>query len=274
MRPKTIFKGEGLPPSIIHAKRLGTGKKIEKESQPIPRDLAISIGNDIISAIRVTDHEVRVSFAGSIRREVEQVHDIDILVSPFSEKVRDLITMWTNTDLLWGGNEKVSILMPTGDLIGSKIQVDVRFIQPESWGPALQYFTGSREHNISLRSIAKRRNQVLNEHGLFDLLGKRLDDGTEGGVYKALLLRWLPPKYRNGYIERTPRPTWCIDHQIKDWCKRSRLLARKSVKRKDAGNPGAPGPANREVPPKGGISLKSPDVIMQYGQDKTQDDSA
>ncbi len=240
------------------------------------------IGNDLIAVIRAkADDELRVSFAGSIRREVEQVHDIDILVSPFNEKVREAMEHYG--ELLWSGNEKVSFLINyslrewkdmndgTGEHledVQAKIQADIRFIKPESWGPALQYFTGSREHNISLRSIAKRRNQVLNEHGLFDLLGKRLDDGTEGGVYKALLLRWLPPKYRNGYIERTPRPTWCIEHQIKAWCKRSRLLARKSDERKDAGNPGAPGPANREVPLKGGVSLKSPNVIAPLSSDK------
>ena len=271
MRPKTIFKGEGLPPSFIHAKRSGTGKKLEKESSPVSRDLAIAIGNDIISQIRVIDAGVRVSFAGSIRREIDQVHDIDILVSPHSEKVQTMLSTWQGTDLLWAGPDKVSFLISIGDIIvgpSTKIQVDVRFIKPESWGPALQYFTGSREHNISLRSIAKRRNQILNEHGLFDLLGKRLDDETEGGVYKALGLRWLPPKYRNDYIKRTPKPSWCIEHQTFDWCKRSRLLARKSDERKDAGNPGAPELAAPEVPLKGGVSLKSPNVIAPLSSDK------
>ncbi len=301
-RPKTIFKGEGFAPMFIKKQNKKTGK-IEKDSEPIYREQALAIGNEIIASIRNADRNVRVSFAGSIRRESALIHDIDILVSPFSKSIQDLISMWENSDILWSGTDKISTIIETGILTHSKIQIDIRFVPPQSWGPALQYFTGSREHNISLRSIAKHRNLTLNENGLFDLLGKRLDDGTEGGIYKALGLRWLPPKYRNEYIHRQPKPSWCIDHQIKDFCKRERhllkkgasktsdLFIRKDANRTEAGTPGAPRPSNAVEPlcesgssengesarsgflaPTGGTSLKNPNVLTDIAQDKPQDD--
>ena len=179
-------------------KQLGTKLPRPKE-QSIPREIAEHIALDIISWVRHADATVRASIAGSIRRQQENAHDIDILVSPASDSVREKIA--TLGEVLWNGPDKISIIAEVGDLLGTKIQVDIRFVRTESWGPALQYFTGSKEHNISLRRIAKSNGLSLNENGLWDSQGHRVDDGTEGSIYKSMGLRWLPPKYRNGYIK-------------------------------------------------------------------------
>lgn len=200
MRPHVVFHTE--PTYRERKKSARTDHKIEKpkESPSIPRTVALTVGATIIFKIREADSSVRVSFAGSIRREVEEIHDIDILVCPPSKLVLNRISQLG--EVLWSGAEKISILYADSGLPSMRIQVDVRFIEPESWGPALQYFTGSREHNISLRTLAKLKGLSLNEHGLFDSTGMRIDDGSEGSVYKSLGLRWLPPRYRNGYIGR------------------------------------------------------------------------
>jgi len=179
-------------------------KKIEKEtgtkllrpkSITITNEQATEIAKDFMLEIYESDRTVRKSIAGSLRRNANTVHDIDILISPHSETVRSHLSMLGH--ILWNGPDKLSILYST-----TQIQVDFRFIEPDHWGPALQYFTGSREHNISLRSIAKSRGWHLSEKGLFDGVGKRLDDNTESSIYQNLDLRWLPPPYRNHAIGR------------------------------------------------------------------------
>lgn len=213
-RPKTIFIGEPQRTVIERSKtKIIHGKVIQDKIGPtVPHALAESIALSVIRVIRNTDENVRVSIAGSIRRHVDTIHDIDILVSPASHLVRDCIGILGQ--VLWSGPEKVSInltIQPGDvyDLIVVKetitIQIDIRFIAPESWGPGLQYFTGSREHNISLRSIAKSKGLLLNEKGLWDLSGNRIDNNKEGSIYTSLGLRWLPPKYRNRYIGATSR---------------------------------------------------------------------
>ena len=208
MRPKTVFIGE--PSSITNDSRtkIIQGKMVRDKIGPtIKRDVAESIASSIIYEIRSRDPTVRASIAGSIRRHVEDIHDIDILVSPHSEIIQRRIESLGS--VLWSGTEKISILLDVepNDVYSLfvvktslKIQVDIRFIKKESWGPAIQYFTGSREHNISLRAIAKRKGLTLNEHGLFNSSGKRIDQNTEGSVYTSLGLRWLPPQYRNDYF--------------------------------------------------------------------------
>jgi len=207
------------PPKLIARHTAESGyKKIEErthasvprpKSSPVPRQFAMAIGQGILNVIHESAYPepVRASFAGSIRREQEEIHDIDILICPFNIHVQHKLE--SLGEILWNGNEKLSFVLtfeqgepndPTYKI--TYLQVDIRYIKSESWGPALQYFTGSREHNISLRMIAKSKGFTLNEHGLFDSSGKRMDDGSEGSVYKLLGLRWLPPKYRNKYIGR------------------------------------------------------------------------
>ncbi len=133
----------------------------------------------------------KISIAGSIRRMKETVGDMDILaVSPQPAGVMDFFTgMEGVAAVIVKGNTKSSVRLESG------IQVDLRIVPEESFGSALQYFTGSKSHNIEVRRIAVRAGCKLNEYGLFK--GERRIAGkTEEEVYKALGMDYIPPELR------------------------------------------------------------------------------
>ncbi len=139
-----------------------------------------------------------VTPAGSLRRGKETVGDLDLLVIGKSHaSIAEHFTSFPEiTEVLAKGEDKVSVRLKSG------LQVDVRLLEPKSYGAALQYFTGSKEHNVLLRYRAKRRGLRLNEYGLFK--GERRIAGrTEEEVYKKLGLPWIPPELREcqGEIE-------------------------------------------------------------------------
>ncbi|MCZ6514366.1 MAG: DNA polymerase/3'-5' exonuclease PolX, partial [Acidobacteria bacterium] len=141
-----------------------------------------------------------VTPAGSLRRGKETVGDLDLLVIGKSHaRIAEHFTSFPEiTEVLAKGEDKVSVRLKSG------LQVDVRLLEPESYGAALQYFTGSKEHNVLLRDRAKRRGLRLNEYGLFKGEGKRRIAGrTEEEVYAKLGLPWIPPELREcqGEIE-------------------------------------------------------------------------
>jgi DNA polymerase (family 10) len=131
---------------------------------------------------------------GSIRRGAETAGDIDILASGANPHVMSTFTMYKLVDRILGqGDTKSSVLLWGG------IQADLRLVAAESQGAAMQYFTGSKSHNIALRDRAIGRGLKLNEYGLF-----RVEDGaivagqTEAGIYEALGLAEIPPELREG----------------------------------------------------------------------------
>ena len=140
----------------------------------------------------------KVETAGSLRRMRETVGDLDLLVaadagSPVMERFASYEEV---KEVLASGPTRGTVILKAG------IQVDVRVIPQESYGAALQYFTGSKAHNIALRRIAQDKGYKLNEYGVFK--GERRVAGeTEESVYKALGLRWIPPELREdrGEIE-------------------------------------------------------------------------
>jgi len=164
----------------------------------------ISLGEAFPLVTRVTDRlrqlkEVhQVSPAGSLRRSKETVGDIDILVS--AETGREVIRAFTHMpeveERLAEGDTKGSVVMAGGH------QVDVRVVPENSYGAALQYFTGSKAHNVKLRSMARERGLKISEYGVFK--GERKVAGkTEEEVYGILNLPWVPPELREdrGEIE-------------------------------------------------------------------------
>jgi len=133
----------------------------------------------------------RAVAAGSLRRMRETIGDIDILAAgrPGEKIVHTFTTLPVVERVLAAGDTKGSIL--TGD----GVQVDLRVVEPACFGAALQYFTGSKAHNIRLRGVARERGLKLSEYGLFR--GERRIAGrTEEEVYQALGLPWIPPVLR------------------------------------------------------------------------------
>jgi len=133
----------------------------------------------------------QVSVAGSVRRMKETIGDVDILVvSPQPKKVMDFFTSFPEAIKVWGkGSTKASIRVRAG------FDIDLRVVPAKSFGAALQYFTGSKEHNITTRKIAIAKGLKLNEYGVFR--GARMIAGkTEEEVYKTLGLPLIPPELR------------------------------------------------------------------------------
>ncbi|HHF56424.1 MAG TPA: DNA polymerase/3'-5' exonuclease PolX [Thermoplasmatales archaeon] len=143
-------------------------------------------------------HVEKISLAGSIRRRKETIGDVDILaVSSEPEKVMDIFTSMKRVEkVLAKGITKSSVRLHGG------IQVDLRIVEKESFGSALQYFTGSKEHNIEVRKIAIKHGYKLNEYGLFKGF-ERIAGASEEEVYESLGMQWIPPELREnrGEIE-------------------------------------------------------------------------
>jgi DNA polymerase (family 10) len=140
----------------------------------------------------------QVIAAGSIRRMKETIGDIDILaISNKPEKVMDFFCSMPEVEKIYAkGETKSSVRLDAG------LDVDIRVLHPESFGAALQYFTGNKDHNIELRKIAIDKKLKLNEYGVYR--GKKQVAGkTEQEVYKILGLEWMEPELREntGEIE-------------------------------------------------------------------------
>jgi DNA polymerase (family 10) len=136
----------------------------------------------------------RVEAAGSLRRGRETTGDLDLLVTGegASQALDHLIRHPKTQEVLGQGANKASVSFGL-----DRMQVDVRALPHESFGAALQYFTGSKEHNVALRINAVKQGLTLNEYGLFDLEGsQRVAGETEEEVYNRLGYAWIPPELR------------------------------------------------------------------------------
>ncbi|MDG6996032.1 MAG: DNA polymerase/3'-5' exonuclease PolX [Nitrososphaerota archaeon] len=141
---------------------------------------------------------VRKAFvAGSVRRMKETIGDADFLVvSDNPKKVMNFfVSMPEVASIIGEGETKTSVKLNTG------MQIDVRVVPEQSFGAAMQYFTGSKDHNIALRRIAQAKGWKLSEYGLFKGGGEALAGEDENLVYKKLGLQWIPPELRENMGE-------------------------------------------------------------------------
>ena len=165
---------------------------------------AFDTASSIISYLQERHKDIRISMAGSLRRMKETIGDIDILVaSDEPERIMGTFTsMQGIEEVISRGGTKSSIRLGTG------IQVDLRVVPSASWGAALQYFTGSKEHNIELRKLAISKGMKISEYGLFERdTEKRIATQDENEIYGALGLQFIPPEIREcrGEIEAAAR---------------------------------------------------------------------
>ncbi len=166
---------------------------IKRGSERRPLGRVLPLAEDIVRRIKAEAPVDRVEVAGSIRRWKETVKDIDILTtSKNPEKVMDAFVKLPHADrVLMQGPTKSSIVTDDG------IQVDLRVVEEDSFGAALQYFTGSKQHNIKLRERAVRAGLKINEYGVFREPGeKKIGGKQEEDVYRALKLPFIPPELR------------------------------------------------------------------------------
>jgi DNA polymerase (family X) len=171
----------------------------------------LEIAEEMVTALREAPGCVRCTYAGSARRMRETVGDIDILAT-----VQESDTRARTTEPLMAafvalpGVAEVAARGDTKTTVRTRrgLQVDLRVVPEDSWGAALQYFTGSQAHNVRVREIAVRRGLRLSEYGLFGVeSGERIASRTEEEVYRALGLDWIPPTLREdgGEVEAALR---------------------------------------------------------------------
>lgn len=154
----------------------------------------------------------QISFAGSVRRGSETIKDADIIVvSTNRDKTAKQFT--SLGEVLVFGNEKVRVMVPID--LDTSIQMDLLFSNENSFGAALSYFTGSKEHNIALRKLANNYGYTLNEHGFYYLNGERWGGSTEEELYQKLNLPWCPPELREGSELLTQIPDLISELDIK-----------------------------------------------------------
>ncbi|MCL5112835.1 MAG: DNA polymerase/3'-5' exonuclease PolX [Candidatus Marsarchaeota archaeon] len=153
---------------------------------------ALPAAEDIVKKIKGSGLAKEVFIAGSTRRMRETVGDIDILaLSNKPEELMDFFTKLADVQsVISKGPTKTTVWLGMG------LSCDLRVIDPKSIGAALQYFTGSKDHNIRVREIAIRKGYKLNEYGLYDRKGKLIESKSEDVIYKKLGMQWVPPEMR------------------------------------------------------------------------------
>ena len=159
---------------------------------------ALNTARETIKQLKKSIDITMIEAAGSLRRGKETIGDIDILAT--GKKGREIIDVFVHlplaNDILAHGDTKGSMVTATGT------QLDLRVVGKDSFGAALQYFTGSKSHNIRLREIAKREHLKINEYGIFSAK-KKIGGKREKDIYTTLHMDWIPPELREdrGEIE-------------------------------------------------------------------------
>ena len=152
----------------------------------------------IAEALRAHGGVERLEIAGSLRRMRETVKDIDLLVTSTepARVIETLTTLPSVSEVIVRGPTKASVRHQDG------LQIDLRVVEPAAFGAALQYFTGSKDHNVRVREIASRRGLRISEYGVFDeRTGDRVAGATEEEVYATVGLPWIPPELRENQGE-------------------------------------------------------------------------
>jgi DNA polymerase (family 10) len=161
--------------------------------------VALDVAESILAALGELNL-TRAAYAGSLRRMRETIGDVDLLVASVepSKVMEAFVGLPHMARVLSRGDTKSTVITERG------LQVDLRVIEPDVWGAAMIYFTGSKAHNVHIREMAVRKGLKLSEYGIFDAkTGKLLAAETEEQVYERLGLPYIPPTLREdrGEIE-------------------------------------------------------------------------
>jgi len=178
-------------------------KALEERKQYAGRHLladAHDTAAEVVNWLRENAPDVELIPVGSLRRGCETCGDVDVLAVGGTPSLMDVFTSFAGVERALGrGETKSSVLLRGG------FQADLRLVPAESRGAAMQYFTGSKAHNIALRDRAIQRGYKLNEYGLYRLSdNERVAGDREEDIYEALGLQYIPPELREnrGEIER------------------------------------------------------------------------
>lgn len=154
-------------------------------------DRATEVAEALVAYLTQHAPTASIGMVGSVRRGAETSGDLDILATGADRSLADAFVAYPTVERVLGhGDTKASVLLRGG------FQADLRIVRPGQRGAAMQYFTGSKAHNIALRDRALERGWKLNEYGLFDATDTSLAGDTEESIYEALGLAWIAPELR------------------------------------------------------------------------------
>ncbi|MDR7420410.1 MAG: DNA polymerase/3'-5' exonuclease PolX [Armatimonadota bacterium] len=158
-----------------------------------PLGVVLPVAEELVGLLRAVEGVDEIEVAGSLRRRKDTIGDIDILVT--SAQPAAVMEAFVHApqvaQALAQGPTRSSVLLTVG------LQADLRVVEPAAYGAALQYFTGSKEHNVTLRERAVRKRLKINEYGVWRVKDNRRVAGRdEPGVYRAVGLPWIPPELR------------------------------------------------------------------------------
>jgi DNA polymerase (family 10) len=184
---------------------LRTVLKIHDVKKRMPLKIAERIGNTILGEILKIPGVIKASLAGSLRRRKETVGDIDLVITAGEKNRKKIINRFIKlpqvNKVLAAGQTRASV-----QLVKNNVQVDIRIVHAYEYGAAMLYFTGSKEHNIQLRLLAKEKGWKMNEYGVFDAkTKKRLAGETEEEIYRLFGYAYIPPEQRLGKDELIKR---------------------------------------------------------------------
>lgn len=185
-----VQKLKGFGPKMEEKLRAGLGQAQVTERRML-LDEAEAQATATVAYLEAGGGIDQIAVAGSYRRRRETIGDLDILVtSDRSAAVMDRFTRYGEVaEIISKGDTRATVKLRGG------LQVDLRAVEPAAYGAALQYFTGSKAHNVELRKIAQEQGYKLNEYGLFKGT-RRVAGKTEEEIYAKLGLDWMPPELR------------------------------------------------------------------------------
>jgi DNA polymerase (family 10) len=177
-----------------------------RKDQRIPIGEALPTAEEILNALNSVPGVRNLTYAGSLRRFRETLGDIDLMgTAENPQKVMDtFVSLPIVGQVLVQGPTKSSVIVSGG------LQVDLRMVEHEAFGSLLQYFTGSKQHNISLRERGRRQGLKLSEYGITDITTDKLEKfADEENFYRRLGLQYIPPELREaqGEIEKAEQGT-------------------------------------------------------------------
>ena len=179
---------------------------MRRKDQRIPIGEALPVVDEILARLKEIPGLKNLVPAGSLRRFRETIGDIDLMGTAGNapEIIQTFASLPMVKEVLASGTTKASVVVPGG------LQVDLRIVEHDSFGSLLQYFTGSKQHNINLRERAHRQGLKLSEYGITDLATEKLEKfATEEAFYERQGLQLIPPEIREGTeeIERAEQGT-------------------------------------------------------------------
>ena len=193
-RVASLFRlGDKTADNILHQIQA-----LRRKDQRIPIGEALPVVEEILDALQRIPGVKNLTAAGSLRRFRETVGDIDLMGTADNPEtvINAFIALPHVQEVLAQGTTKASVILKGG------LQADLRMVEHDSFGSLLQYFTGSKQHNIDLRQRSQKQGLKLSEYGITDLATGKLEKfATEEDFYHRLGLQYIPPEIREGQQE-------------------------------------------------------------------------